>query len=51
MKFYFHPQADEEFGKAVRYYEDCRRGLGIDFTEEVYSTIARIRDFPDTPGR
>lgn len=47
MKFYFHPQADEELEKTVRYYENCRAGLGIEFAEEVYSTIARIQEFPD----
>jgi len=42
MRFYFHPQADDEFNEAVRYYEDCQPGLGIEFAEEVYLTIARI---------
>lgn len=47
MRFSFHPQADEEFQEAVRYYENCQPGLGIEFAKEVYSTIARIFEFPD----
>jgi hypothetical protein len=47
MKFYFHEYAEAEFAKAVAYYEDCRRGLGIEFAQEVYVTIDRIVQFPD----
>jgi hypothetical protein len=47
MKFYFHEYAEAEFVKAVSYYEDCRRGLGIEFAQEVYVTIDRIVQFPD----
>jgi hypothetical protein len=47
VRFYFHPRADEEFDEAVQYYEDCQRGLGLEFAEEVYSSIARIREYPD----
>lgn len=47
MKFRFHPQADAEFAAAVRYYEDCRRGLGLDFAGEVYAAIARISKYPE----
>jgi len=46
MKFDFHPRAEEEFGEAVQYYEDCQPGLGLEFAEEVYSTIARISEYP-----
>ncbi len=46
MKFHFHPQADDEFDKAVRYYENCRLGLGLEFAEEVYATVARISEYP-----
>ena len=46
MKFHFHPQADDEFDKAVQYYENCRLGLGLEFAEEVYATVARISEYP-----
>ena len=51
MRFHFHPQADEEFDQAVRYYEDCQPGLGLEFAEEVYAAIARIADYPDAWSR
>ena len=35
MKFYFHPDAEAEFYKAVEYYEQFQPGLGIEFAEEV----------------
>lgn len=46
MKFFFHPEAEEEFNKAIDYYEECKRGLGYDFALEVYSTIRNILDYP-----
>jgi hypothetical protein len=42
MRFKFHPAADAEFDVAVEYYEQCQSGLGLEFAEEVYATIARI---------
>ena len=47
MKFYFHPEAVAEFDAAVAYYEERQPGLGFEFTEEVYATIARINEYPD----
>ena len=47
MRFYFHPEADEEFDQAVEYYEECQPGLGLDSAEEVYAAIARIAEYPD----
>ncbi|MCM2359004.1 MAG: type II toxin-antitoxin system RelE/ParE family toxin [Geobacteraceae bacterium] len=47
MKFSFHPKAAEEFDEAVRYYEECQPGLGIEFAEEVYAAISCIRDYPN----
>ena len=47
MKFYFHEHAENEFDRAVEYYEDCRRGLGIEFAQEVYASIARIVQHPE----
>jgi hypothetical protein len=31
MKFYFHPDAEVEFDRAVGYYEQCQTGLGLEF--------------------
>ncbi len=42
MTFSFHPRAEQELDKAVRYYEECSSGLGLEFAEEVYAAIARI---------
>lgn len=47
MKFYFHPDAEAEFDRAVEYYEQFQPGLGIEFAEEVYTTITRIIQYPD----
>ena len=47
MKFYFHPDAEAEFDRAVQYYEQFQPGLGLEFTEEVYATITRIIQYPD----
>ncbi len=46
MSFSFHPEAEEEFNKAIDYYEDIEPGLGYDFALEVYSTIKRSVEFP-----
>jgi quercetin dioxygenase-like cupin family protein len=35
MRFYFHEHAETEFDRVVEYYEDCQRGLGIEFAQEV----------------
>jgi len=47
MKFYFHEHAENELGRAVEHYEDCRRGLGIEFAREVYASIARVVQHPE----
>lgn len=46
MSFSFHPEAEEEFNRAIEYYEDIEPGLGYDFSLEVYSTIQRSVEFP-----
>ena len=51
MKFFFHLQADEEFDEAVRYYEDCQPGLGLEFAEEVYAAISRISEYHEACSR
>ena len=47
MRFPFHPEADKEFDESVRYYENFRAGLGLEFAEEIYATIARISEYPN----
>ena len=47
MRFYFHPHAEQELDEAVEYYEQRRPGLGLEFAEEVYVTVARVAAFPD----
>ena len=46
MNCFFHPKAAGELNEAVVYYEDCQPGLGLEFAEEVYATIARISEYP-----
>lgn len=47
MTFHFHEHAEEEFDRAVDYYEGCRRGLGMEFAQEVYATVNRIIQYPE----
>lgn len=47
MNFFFHEDAETEFHNAVNYYESCKAGLGIDFAQEVYSTISRVIEHPN----
>ena len=46
MKFSFHPSAKNEMIKAIDYYEECQKGLGIEFAREVYAAIQNILKFP-----
>ena len=46
MKYSFHPDAEDEFNKAIDYYEDCRTGLGFEFADEVYLAVERIISYP-----
>ncbi len=48
MSFSFHPEAEEDFNKAIDYYEAIEPWLGYDFALEVYSAIQRAVDFPKT---
>jgi hypothetical protein len=47
MNYSFHPEARIELNHATDYYEECRRGLGLDFAKEIYTTINRIIHFPE----
>nr|MDO8084986.1 type II toxin-antitoxin system RelE/ParE family toxin [Candidatus Sigynarchaeum springense]MDO8115505.1 type II toxin-antitoxin system RelE/ParE family toxin [Candidatus Sigynarchaeota archaeon] len=46
MNYRFHPEAESEFNDSVAYYEAQKTGLGIEFSEQVFSTIQRILRFP-----
>lgn len=46
MKYSFHPEAKEELFASINYFEECRSGLGLEFSKEVFSTIQRIIHFP-----
>ncbi len=46
MRFRFHPKAEEEFNKAIDYYEESKEHLGLEFAQEIYATICRIVDYP-----
>lgn len=43
---FFHEDAEFEFLKTIDYYENCEIGLGLRFSEEVYSAIQRACEFP-----
>ena len=47
MRIFFHPDAKKEFMNAIRYYNDCKKGLGLEFAKEVYLTVERIKKFPN----
>jgi toxin ParE1/3/4 len=46
MTFEFHPEAEEEFLKAISYYEDCGPKLGEEFSLEVFSAAQNILSYP-----
>jgi hypothetical protein len=46
MTFSFHPEAEKEFLEAIEYYEERERGLGYDFSIEVFRTIQNIVTYP-----
>ncbi len=46
MNLLFHPAAESEFNAAIDYYEDIEKGLGYDFSLEIFSALERIISFP-----
>ena len=46
MKYYFHPEAENELNASATYYENLQKGLGLKFVNEIYKTIQRIINFP-----
>jgi len=47
MQYSFHPDAEIEFNISIDYYEECQKNLGLEFANEVYTTIQRILNFPN----
>ena len=47
MNYIFHPEARYELEQAVEFYESRQTNIGLEFLEEIYSTIYRIIDFPE----
>ena len=47
MRFEFHPDALEEYGRAACYYEQQQDGLQHRFIEQVELTIRRIQNDPE----
>lgn len=48
MNYSFHPEAEEEFIKAIDFYEEQERELGLDFSIEVYRTLQRVTANPES---
>ena len=46
MIFEFHPEAKSELFARIDYYQDCEKGLGFDFSIEIYSGIQNIISYP-----
>ena len=40
-------EAEAELREAVKYYEEKRPGLGLDFAREVETSIQSVRHFPE----
>ncbi len=47
MNFVFHPEAESEFMEVIAYYENCRIGLGLDFSLAIHSGIVSLCEYPD----
>jgi plasmid stabilization system protein ParE len=47
MTHRFHQEALEEFGHAVRFFENRQAGLGARFARSVFDTIGRIERNPE----
>jgi plasmid stabilization system protein ParE len=47
MKYFFHPDAEEELNLAIDYYQERKLGLGYEFATEIYKTIQRVMEFPN----
>ena len=43
---FFHPEAEDEFDKAIAYYEEKLEGLGLEFKAEVEDALDGIAKLP-----
>lgn len=48
VKVEFHPSTIADLNQAVAYYEAERPGLGAELREEIYRSIDRIRQSPES---
>jgi plasmid stabilization system protein ParE len=49
MQVAFTPQALEEIAQSALYYERKQRGLGTEYTEEVYEFVQILATVPEQP--
>jgi len=47
LNYTFHPEARYELEQAVDFYESQQANVGLEFLEEIYSTIHPIINFQD----
>jgi hypothetical protein len=47
LKYSFHPAAETELNRSVDYYDECQKGLGLEFLKEIYHTVQNILTFPN----
>lgn len=48
MSHSIHPEAEAEFEAAIEFYNEREEGLGDDLYDEVFATIDRIIEFPNS---
>ena len=48
MIYSIHPEAESEFAAAAEFYGEREEGLGESFSEEVFTTIDRVIEFPNS---
>lgn len=46
MKYYFHPEALQEYSEAIQYYSDISPSLASAFIIQIENGIANILQFP-----
>ena len=49
MQVAFTPQARDEMAEAALYYERKQRGLGSEYTQEVYAFVQMVAIAPEQP--
>lgn len=46
IPYFFHPDAESDLDEAVRYYDNCSAGPGLDFALEIYASIKNVCKYP-----